>query len=174
MQQLSPSVPLTSSFFGMLSALIAPVQKSPGNWDDPLDDEEGVSLSYERALRDHARYKPSALDDSFVRMPSAAVPTDQAKEIAPSLEQRGDGTQTPEIHGSAAAVESARASSPKHERTLKCASITIRLSQTECVQLRARAAEAGLTVSAYMRSCTFEAESLRALVKDALAQLHAN
>jgi len=56
-------------------------------------------------------------------------------------------------------------------RTLKEASITIRMSKAECAQLRKRAAEAGLTVSAYMRSCTFEAESLRAMVKEALAQL---
>jgi predicted DNA binding CopG/RHH family protein len=57
------------------------------------------------------------------------------------------------------------------ERNLKSASITIRLSKAESAQLRRRAAEAGLTVSAYLRSCTFEAESLRALVKDTLAQL---
>jgi len=31
--------------------------------------------------------------------------------------------------------------------------------------------EAGLTVSAYLRSCTFEAEALRAQVKEALAEL---
>jgi hypothetical protein len=57
------------------------------------------------------------------------------------------------------------------ERNLKCTSVTIRLSQAECAQLRTRAAEAGLTVSAYLRSCTFEAESLRAMVKDTLARL---
>ena len=57
------------------------------------------------------------------------------------------------------------------ERDLKCASITIRLSEAECAQLRQRAAEAGLTISAYLRSCTFEAESLRALVRDTMAQL---
>jgi hypothetical protein len=69
-----------------------------------------------------------------------------------------------------AAAPTARAA---FERELKCASITIRLSQDECAQLRQRAAEAGLTVSAYLRSCTFEAESLRAMVKDTLAQLRA-
>lgn len=60
---------------------------------------------------------------------------------------------------------------PNLERNLKSASITIRLSEAECTQLRLRAAEAGLTVSAYLRSCTFEAESLRALVKETMAQL---
>jgi citrate lyase subunit beta/citryl-CoA lyase len=57
------------------------------------------------------------------------------------------------------------------EGNKKCASITIRLSKTECDQLRKRAAQAGLTVSAYLRSCTFEAEALRAQVKDVLAAL---
>ena len=45
------------------------------------------------------------------------------------------------------------------------------MSKAECAQLHRRAAEAGLTVSAYLRSCTFEAESLRAMVKEAMAQL---
>jgi hypothetical protein len=58
-----------------------------------------------------------------------------------------------------------------NDRNLKCASITIRVSKAECAQLRARAAEAGLTISAYLRYCTLEAESLRAQVKDTLAQL---
>ena len=54
---------------------------------------------------------------------------------------------------------------------LKRASITIRLSKVECEQLHKRATEAGLTVSAYLRSCTFEAEALRAQVKQVLADL---
>ncbi len=53
------------------------------------------------------------------------------------------------------------------------ASITIRVSQAECAQLKRRAAEAGMTISAYLRSCTFEAEALRGQVKEALAQLRA-
>jgi hypothetical protein len=52
-------------------------------------------------------------------------------------------------------------------------SVTVRLSEAESAQLQKRAAEAGLTVSAYLRSCTFEAETLRAQVKAALAELRA-
>ena len=55
----------------------------------------------------------------------------------------------------------------------KSASITIRLSHAECAQLRKRATAADLTVSAYMRSCILEAETLRAQVKEALAELRA-
>jgi len=55
----------------------------------------------------------------------------------------------------------------------KSASITIRMSHAECAQLRKRADAASLTVSAYMRSCILEAETLRAQVKEALAELRA-
>jgi predicted lysophospholipase L1 biosynthesis ABC-type transport system permease subunit len=75
--------------------------------------------------------------------------------------------------GLATISEAAQAQLSALERNLKSASITIRMSHEECAQLRTRAADAGLTVSAYLRSCTFEAESLRAQVKDALSQLRA-
>lgn len=55
----------------------------------------------------------------------------------------------------------------------KTASVTIRMTQAECDQLQRRASAAGMTVSAYLRSCTFEAEALRAQVKEALAQFSA-
>ncbi len=55
----------------------------------------------------------------------------------------------------------------------KSASVTMRMTGGECAQLHQRAAEAGLTVSAYLRSCAFEVETLRAQVKEALAQLSA-
>jgi hypothetical protein len=57
------------------------------------------------------------------------------------------------------------------DRSLKRASVTIRLTEPECAQMRRRAAEAGLTVSAYLRSCAFEVETLRTQVKETLAQL---
>jgi predicted DNA binding CopG/RHH family protein len=61
------------------------------------------------------------------------------------------------------------ASGPGHGK--RTASITIRMTGAEYGQLKQRAAEAGLTVSAYLRSCTLEAESLRAQVKQALATI---
>jgi hypothetical protein len=59
------------------------------------------------------------------------------------------------------------------DRDLRSASVTIRMSKAECARLHRRAAEAGLTVSAYLRSCALEAESLRAEVKQTLAELKA-
>jgi len=53
----------------------------------------------------------------------------------------------------------------------KTSSITLRTSASEAGQLRQRAREAGLTVSAYIRSCVFEAEALRTEVKAALSEL---
>jgi hypothetical protein len=61
----------------------------------------------------------------------------------------------------------------ERESDLRSASVTIRLSRTECARLHQRAAEAGLTVSAYLRSCAVEAEALRAQVKQALAEMKA-
>jgi hypothetical protein len=55
----------------------------------------------------------------------------------------------------------------------KSASITIRLTEAEEIQLHERSAAAQLSVSAYLRSCIFEAESLRAQVKEALSQIRA-
>jgi mobilization protein NikA len=76
------------------------------------------------------------------------------------------------------AAESGSSDATEHgavvpDREHKSASITIRLSHAECVQLKKRAAAANLTVSAYMRSCILEAETLRAQVKEALAELRA-
>jgi hypothetical protein len=62
---------------------------------------------------------------------------------------------------------------PTVKNKRKTASITLRLTQAEQAQLQERAAAAQLSVSAYMRSCIFEAESLRAQVKEALAQIQA-
>jgi hypothetical protein len=52
-------------------------------------------------------------------------------------------------------------------------SVSVRLSAGESEQLRQRAIESGLSVSAYMRSCVLEADHLRFQVKQALAQMRA-
>jgi len=57
------------------------------------------------------------------------------------------------------------------KRNLRTVSITIRLNKAECAMVHQRATEAGLTVSAYLRSCTLEADSLRAMVKNTLAKM---
>lgn len=76
---------------------------------------------------------------------------------------------------SARVVSSAPVSipTPSDHKERKTASITIRLSEAEQVQLRERAGEARLSMSVYLRSCIFEAEKLRAQVKEALFQMQA-
>jgi hypothetical protein len=177
--------PASTSFAGVLAALTEPAQptrvsgdgslstkQNPApSWnDDNLADDVAI-LSYESALKSHTRYRstdqsltqPANPEPFFYEEASSdvLVATRQpAPRPIPSHEPRATPSQEPSFYRAAA-----------FERNLKDASITIRMSKAECAQLHRRAAEAGLTVSAYLRSCTFEAESLRAMVKDTLARL---
>jgi predicted DNA binding CopG/RHH family protein len=173
MQQTAPAAPSPASptFAGILAALASRPSGPPGRapaWNDSELADDVATLSYERALRTHARYRAPELTGSRLG-PSADAPAAEEAVLAAaepaSAVFRADAAE--EAGMDAAAEETAAAD----EGNRKSASITIRLSRTECKQLRKRAAEAGLTVSAYLRSCTFEAESLRAMVKDTLAQL---
>jgi hypothetical protein len=178
----SPS-PTSPSFAGLLAALASPAQttgdfsgkpssirrKSTSAWNDDDLADDVATLSYESALKVHARYRPT--DQSLTQLPDLVpfcfdeVPASTpqpAPRIAAYPAPRATANPQPEFN---------RLPPVQAERNLKDASITIRMSQAECAQLHRRAAEAGLTVSAYLRSCTFEAESLRAMVKDAMAQL---
>ena len=71
----------------------------------------------------------------------------------------------------ASAILQARSLAPA--KRCKTASITIRVTEEEEARLRQRAAAAELSVSAYLRSCIFEAESLRTQVREALSQMKA-
>lgn len=154
-RELSPE-----SFAGLLSALTAPNEEaaphsSSESWTDKLKDDV-ATLSYERALQNHAKYR------SCEPPSSAAAATSQA--------------QCPPER---AAVEAGRCHAnplgQQQERHLqqskKSASVTIRMSKAEFDQLQQRAIEAKLSVSAYLRSCTFEVEALRSQVKEALNEL---
>ncbi|MDR3751116.1 MAG: hypothetical protein P4K94_06475 [Terracidiphilus sp.] len=170
--QSAPSAAATT-FAGMLASLATPAPKRAPAWNDDDLADDVATLSYERALRTHSRYRSSELNDrSLTQIPDPepmhfqAAYADATPSAAPTATRQTASTMKAEP-----AV--ARESSTALDRNLKRSSITIRLSTTECEQLHKRAAEAGLSVSAYLRSCTFEAESLRALVKDTLAQLQA-
>jgi len=186
--------PTSPSFAGLLAALAAPVKQagvpgdrpSPQGWQrEPVWSDDGLAddyatLSYERALRAHARYRSqdASLAGSDSLLAGSADPGPiRNREAFPATALPAGLTGTPQTATSAqdgVQPQTAFGLPAALNRNLKSASITIRLSKPECAQLRKRAAEAGLTVSAYLRSCTFEAESLRALVKDALAQLRSD
>jgi len=135
-------------FAGLFAALAATKQSDLPKWTDEELPQDVATLSYERALRTHARYKTSDAD----YMGAA-----QNCEIQSARSSASVNPLKPVVSRS------------EHDR--KCASVTIRMSHAECEQLRERATEAGLTISAYLRSCTFEAETLRAQVKKALAEI---
>ena len=140
--------PTSSTFAGLLAALAEPEEKPLPAWNGEGLADDVATLSYERALRAHARYRP-AQPDPEPRMTAPAPPAQEKEpEPRPAKDRSADANRSP-----------------------KSASITLRMSQAECTQLRERAAEAGLTVSAYLRSCAFEVESLRTQVKEALAQM---
>ena len=190
MQQPEEPNPFAASFASLLSSMISSDKKETAKPDARLDaksaskagsksaspwEEENepaselVTLSYENALRTHARYRPTA---DPISMPSVtanktasveanAAPLPPAPAVASSV------SEAPPVYASA------RSTSPLVESHLKSASITIRMSEAECERLRQRAAEAGMTISAYLRSCTFEAETLRAQVKEVMTELRA-
>lgn len=154
---------LPPSFAGVLAQLANPEKKFPPARDlDGLEDDV-ATLSYESALR-AARVAVSEAGQHAAPRP---VPVPSAMKESPRAEQPAAPvpafTHTVEDPASLASVEANR----------KSASITIRLSQPEAEQLRQRASEAGMTISAYLRSCAFEVESLRAQVKTTLAEMKA-
>jgi predicted DNA binding CopG/RHH family protein len=165
MEQAASKTPSAgrSGFAGLLASLAAPPKEDSApaaTWrDDELGDDV-LTLSYERALRNHARYRPS--DDRDLRLPVAADDNvDGAERAAPvAIKNATDIT-----------ARSNTAQQTASGRNLRTSSVTIRLSEAECSRVHQRAAEAGLTVSAYLRSCVLEADALRAQVKEALAEM---
>jgi len=82
-------------------------------------------------------------------------------------------TATAPAARTASASQESPAVSASGQKARRAASVTVRLSASEAEQLHLRAAEAGITVSAYMRSCAFEVDALRAEVKSTVAELRA-
>lgn len=165
--QAAPS-PTSPNFAGLLAALASPAAgatdsapASPEVWGSGDLGEDVATLSYERALRAHARYKAADRGDWPVAAAIAAQTGDVQGAAKTQAAEGGEGLPAQASVAPQAALD----------RDVRRASVTIRLSGAECALLRQRAAEAGVTVSAYLRSCTLEAETLRAEVKDALAEL---
>jgi hypothetical protein len=162
MQQPAPTQPSPtfSDFAGLLATIASPPPDTAEDapmWNSSDLGEDVATLSYERALRTHARYRPT---DRNARGNGFPAPQDCA----------GSGADAAMV-SVAAEAESTRQPVAAQDRDLRSASVTIRMSKAECARLHRRAAEAGLTVSAYLRSCALEAETLRAQVKLALAEI---
>ncbi len=171
MQELAPAPPAStastaSSFASLLAALAAPAPNPSAEWNEDDLADDIASLSYEQALRTHTRHHAFGADETPLQQDRAPEPSRQPQ---PS-QAKAAATRLTDEDGNVAAKPKAENRPARLERNRKSASITIRLNKDEGAQLRERAAEAGLTVSAYLRSCIFEAEALRTQVKDALAQ----
>jgi hypothetical protein len=169
--QQHASTAAAPTFERLLVSLAArPDASEAGRSDDGLEDDVAV-FSYEGSLREHRHCRA---DDSPADSRTAIEPKeDSHSEPKPSAVSHVPGKRLPLAFdpGRITIVEAEPPQPKPATRNLKSTSVTVRLSESECAQLRARAAETGLTVSAYLRSCTFEVESLRAQVKDALAQM---
>jgi hypothetical protein len=140
--QQAATAEATPSFAGLLASLAAPAFTAAN--PDSIWNEDG--LADDVAVLSDRGAKLSDLSDGSVGADPSS--TEKASITSAGIPEPG---QTP--------------------RDLKRTSITVRLTEAECAQLRARAAESGLTISAYLRSCTVEVESLRAQVKVALAEM---
>jgi len=152
--QPSPSF---SDFAGLLATLATPppdTTEDAARWNSSDLGEDVATLSYEQALRARARYR------SAYRSNGSAMPPDGMDATAG-------------IESVAAGAAPAMLAAVALDRDLRSASVTIRLSKAESAKLHQRAGESGLTVSAYLRACALEAETLRAQVKQALAELKA-
>lgn len=170
-----------ADFAGILAALTRPAPKAEPEWNDDDLAEDVATLSYESALKSHARYQSAHEAEPWARVETPPAPELEREDTwldEPAFEAEQVAKAEPEPRpepGPAPEIEAGGrtfgATPAPLEQNRKCASITVRMSRAECNQLRRRAAEAGLTVSAYLRSCTFEAESLRAQVKQALAEM---
>jgi hypothetical protein len=167
----TPPSSSSTNFAGLLASLMSPDRGTSKALDDDDLADDVATLSYADALRTHSRYKPSTRE-SEIENPTAGGQTCTAcgaqrgnPESAIREQSHGGIEEWHEDPDVVSGFPNATLSSKK------CASITIRMSKSECEQLKKRAAEAGLTISAYLRSCTFEAEALRAEVKRTLADL---
>ncbi len=163
---------MSSDFAGLLAALTASKAADRPDarpWSGSDLDEDVVSLSEARALRARAQYLGGEAGSEGDRWHG-----DGAGGGVAAAEELRAGTGAGAARDRAgvdAATGAGRAAEADCDR--RTSSITIRLSQAECAQIHRRAAEAGLTVSSFLRSCVLEAEALRAQVKQALAELKA-
>jgi hypothetical protein len=154
--QAAPS-PSSRSFAGVLAELAAPEKKFPPGRDlDGLADDI-ATLSYESALKTHARYRPSPGVAELPVKPAGAA-ADRLTIFEAAGAEEGRSVEPAAVRGAG---------------SRKCSSVTVRLTRGEDEQLRQRAAEAGITVSAYLRSCAFEVDALRAQVKQTIAEMRA-
>ena len=136
------------SFASALAGFTAssrPAATVPG---DGLEDDI-ATISYEKAVRNQPHKR--------VARNSSPKPSSARK-------------QPVSIHIAQKPAPAPPAAPSAHRRS---SSVTVRLTAAEHAQLRERATVAGISASAYLRSCLIDAEDLRAQVRNALEQFRA-
>jgi len=154
-----------ASFAGLLASLATPqrrAQAGDGAWNDDALGNDVVTLSYEQALRNHGRYRQAERGSRATPVAAYAKPAGKLTVFEADSAPCGD-----ERVNLAEQVQTEQAGA----RELRTACVSIWMSKAERAQLRRRAGEAGLTLSAYLRLCALEADALREQVKQALAEL---
>ena len=145
MEQVVQPAPHPASSFGkVLASLTSKLHDD--KWDDSALADDVAILTYEQALR---KTRSARGSDGAASLSLSSVPP--ANAVSP-----------PRL---------SRARPKRSEEPQRGASVTIRMTAEEHARLKERAASAELSVSAYLRSCIFEAESLRTQVREALAQM---
>ena len=133
----------------------APVEPSGTHVYDDLaetGEEDLASLSYEHALRTSTRKRPHARANRIENSQYANPSPKTALAVQPS--PKALETRPFEI------------AEPRQART------TIRFTAGENKLLRRRASENGIAISAYVRSCVLEVESLRAQVERLMTEMN--
>jgi hypothetical protein len=146
MPKLAQAIPAgnKSSFASFLASFTGRMQDD--EWDDSALAQDVATISYEQALGAARREgSPHARADSVLEQEASLVSTADS--------------------GRSAGIRANPSRKPKS------ASITLRVTAEEQLLLHERSEAAHLSVSAYLRSCIFEAEALRSQVKDALAEM---
>jgi hypothetical protein len=85
--QQPAEIPPSPTFAGLLASLAAPAREPASTWsderaDDGLEDDF-ATLSYERALRAHARYRPAHLTDESLTQATTHLQEPEAETPAP-------------------------------------------------------------------------------------------
>lgn len=177
-----------ADFAAMLTKIRLP-ERDARSWlaadNDFAANEEIIPLSYEQALKKHARrHSATPTTDRIDRVASLLAENLAERREQTLAESMNSLTGMPADYSSATEIDwniqdlqqeaqplQTAASAPLGVPETKAVSVTLRMNRQEASQVRQRAADAGLTVSAYIRSCVCEAEVLRAQVKSALQEM---
>lgn len=156
------------------SAVSEPVKPA----DSPAKAEPDKKQRIARSLRrEHAKVR-NHRNSSGESMPTAGSKIAAESKnggggnhcAAKSPVSRGDARAKPEFRDAlAAAVRTAEVVVAQPPALTRQSAISIRLAPSERTLIQTRAAEAGITASAYIRQCALEVEQLRAQVQAAVA-----